>query len=72
MLLKEGDVITWRAGSVKTEYYKIMMQALESKVIPGWLSLDKTTMTGKVLSIPTPEDIQVPFSAKSIVEYYSR
>ncbi len=71
-LVKEGDAISWREGSTKTEYYKQLAVTIESKVIPGWLSLDKQTLTGQVLSLPTPEDIEAPFNGKAIVEYYSR
>ena len=71
-LVKEGDAISWREGSTKTEYYKQLATTIEAKVIPGWLSLDKQTLTGQVLSLPTPEDIEAPFDGKAIVEHYSR
>jgi len=36
------------------------------------LSLDKTNLVGKVVSLPTPGDVDAKFSGQSIVEYYSR
>ncbi len=72
MIVKEGDAISWRPGSTKTEYYKQMAQSIESKAVPNWLSLDRQNLAGRVVSLPTPDEIQVTFSAKSIVEYYSR
>jgi len=71
-LVKEGDAISWREGSTKTEYYKQLVTTIEAKVIPGWLSLDKQTLNGQVLALPTPDDIEAPFNGKAIVEYYSR
>jgi small subunit ribosomal protein S4 len=71
-LVKEGDVISWRPRSIKTEYYKEMVQGVESKSIPNWLSLDRQNIVGRVLSLPTPDDIDAKFEVKTIVEYYSR
>jgi small subunit ribosomal protein S4 len=71
-LIKEGDTISWRKESTKTEYYKQLVERIESKTVPSWLSLDKKNMVGQVVSLPTPEDIEATFDGKTIVEYYSR
>ena len=71
-LVKENDTISWKNESKNTEYYKQLVEDIEAKTIPGWLSLDKDTMVGQVSSLPTPEDIDAKFEGKSIVEYYSR
>jgi len=70
-LVKEGDSISWREGSTKTEYYKQLLQSIESKSISNWLSLDRQNLVGQVLSLPTPDDIDAKFEGKTIVEYYS-
>jgi len=36
------------------------------------LSLDGEKLVGRVLSLPTPDDIDAKFEWQSIVEYYSR
>ena len=71
-LVKPGDVIRWREASKKTEYYKRVAEEIEEKSIPNWLSLDKESMTGRVLNLPGKDDIEARFNAKAIVEYYSR
>jgi small subunit ribosomal protein S4 len=71
-LVKSGDVIKWREASKKTEYYKRMAEGIEGKIIPSWLSLDKESMTGRVLNLPGRDDIDAKFNAKAVVEYYSR
>jgi small subunit ribosomal protein S4 len=71
-LVKEGDTISWKQGSAETEYYKQMVQGIESKVIPGWLSLDIANGVGRVVAPPTPSDIEAKFELHAIVEYYSR
>lgn len=71
-LVKESDKIAWRDGSKNSEYFKTLVKSIESKTIPSWLSLDRQNLTGQVVSLPTPEDIQPIFDATAIVEYYSR
>ena len=72
LLVKSGDVVKWREASTKTEYYKRVAEEIEEKSIPNWLSLDKESMTGRVLNLPDKDDIEAGFNAKAIVEYYSR
>ena len=71
-LVKEGDTISWRSESARTEYYKLLAQSIESKTVLNWLSLDRQTLIGQVLSLPTPDDVDARFDGKAIVEYYSR
>jgi ribosomal protein S4 len=49
-----------------------MVQGIEGKVIPGWLSLDIEKGVGRVVSPPTPSDIESKFELHAVVEYYSR
>jgi len=71
-LVAEGDTISWREGSTKTEYHKQLLQSIESKSVLSWLSLDRQNLVGQVLALPTPDDIDAKFDGKTIVEYYSR
>ena len=70
--VKDGDTIGWKDGSKKTEYYKQLLEEIESKSIVNWLSLDRQTLVGQVVSLPTPGDIGAEFDGQAIVEYYSR
>ncbi len=71
-LVREGDTISWREGSTKTEYYKILLEGIKAKSVLDWLSLDKQNLVGQVVSLPTPDDVDTKFEVKSIVEFYSR
>ena len=71
-LVKAGDTVSWRLNSTKNEYFKIMVDGIKDKVIPGWLSLNAEKLEGKVLALPAPVDLDVKFDAQAIVEYYSR
>lgn len=70
--VKVTDIIAWRPGSTKTEYYKKLAEAPPAEVPPAWLNMDKEKLEGKVLSLPSQGDIQVLFNISAIVEYYSR
>jgi small subunit ribosomal protein S4 len=71
-LVKEGDTISCREGSLKTVYFKEMARSIDAKTIPAWLSLDKENLVGRVVSLPTLGEIEAQFEGKTIVEYYSR
>ena len=71
-LIKEGDTISWKESSIKTEYYKQLLQSIESRSVASWLSLDQKNLVGQVVSLPTPDDIEAKLDGKAIIEYYSR
>ncbi len=71
-LVREGDTISWRSASTKSEYYEQLLKNINSKSVLSWLSLDKQNMVGQVLSLPTPDEVGAKFDDKAIVEYYSR
>jgi len=71
-LVSEGDIITVRESSKKTDYFKEVAKGLDEGRVPGWLSLNATELSGRVVSIPTREHIDVTLNEQLIVEYYSR
>lgn len=71
-IVKAGDTIKWRDASMKTEYYKRIVEEVEGRLIPNWLSLDKEGMTGTVASLPTKDDVEPRFNEKAVVGFYSR
>ena len=71
-LVKAGDVIAVRERSRELAYFRDLSTVLEHKVIPEWLSLDIPKMEGRVLTLPTREDIDASLNEQLIVEYYSR
>jgi small subunit ribosomal protein S4 len=72
IIVKEGDSISWKPNKTKSEYHKQLVESIKGKSVPGWLTLDREILVGKVISLPTPQDTEGKFEAKAIVEYYSR
>ena len=70
--VKPGDIIAWAEGSTKLEYYKTLARSIQSKAIPEWLSLDLQTLTGRVLTVPGPGDVESTVDVDAVVGYYSR
>ena len=71
-LVRVGDVIAVRERSKKLAYFRDLSTVMEHKVVPEWLSLDIPKMEGRVLTLPTREDIDASLNEQLIVEYYSR
>lgn len=71
-VVKEGDTIGWKQSSTKTDYYKQVVENIPSKAVPSWLSLNRDTLAGQVVSLPIPGEVGAEFDGKTVVEYYSR
>jgi small subunit ribosomal protein S4 len=70
-LLRVGDEVSVRAGSHKLAP---LLESLRGtgRHIPEWLSFDPNTLTAKVLSLPTRDQIDTEVEEQLIVEFYSR
>lgn len=71
-LVKEGDTIRWRESSTKTEYYRQLLESIQAKSVPTWLTLNRETLVAQVVSLPIPDETGAMFDSKAVVEYYSR
>jgi small subunit ribosomal protein S4 len=69
--LKAGDRVTVRASSQKHQSILHAMEEVKGRGIPEWLQLEGD-MGGKVLSMPTREQINLPVQEQLIVELYSK
>ena len=68
--VKPGDVIAVKERSLSSPKFK---EIKEMQVgVPGWLSVDRDKLTGKVLSDPTRDQIDTPIEERLIVELYSQ
>ncbi|NSW91213.1 MAG: 30S ribosomal protein S4 [Firmicutes bacterium] len=71
-LLKPGDIITVTEKSRNSEKFKEILEKTRGKVIPKWLEFDPDNLTGKVVSLPSREEIDLPVQEHLIVELYSK
>jgi small subunit ribosomal protein S4 len=71
-LIKQGDAIEPREKSRNMEIIRGNMEHLGQKQIPEWLHVDATAMRGVVQTLPSRDDITMPFQEQLIVELYSK
>ena len=71
-LVSEGEVIAVKEGSKKSEKFKEILEATAGRIAPEWLEVDSENMIGKVVALPTKEDIDIPIEDHLIVELYSK
>ncbi len=71
-LVKPGDVVAVREKSRNSVRIKEIVETNAGRVIPKWLSMDRNTLTGKVIALAAREDIDYEVEEHLIVELYSK
>ena len=69
---KVNDVIEVQDNNVSRQLATRGLESSTSRVVPDWLSLTKDSFQGKVMRMPTREDIQPIANEQAVVEFYSR
>jgi small subunit ribosomal protein S4 len=69
--LKAGDTVSVRETSRQNPSILHAQEEVRGRGIPEWLSID-AEMAGRVLSVPTREQINLPVQEQLIVELYSK
>ncbi len=71
-ILKVGDVVSLKDKSKSSEKFKAISEIAGSKVVPKWLDFNRDNLEGKVVAIPSREDIDLLIKEHLIVELYSK
>ena len=71
-LTKADEVISIMESSRKSEKVKAVLEANASRPVPKWLTENREAFEGKVVTLPTREEIDLPVDETLIVEYYSK
>src|SRR5215211_7109371 len=70
--VREGDVITVLGRSQKNVTIEHAIEEVKGRGIPEWLSFDPNALSGRIVSVPTREQINLPVQEQLIVELYSK
>lgn len=70
-LINVGEVIGIKDKSKASPKFKELVEALKGNV-PQWLTVDSEKLEGKIISLPSREDIDLPIAENLIVELYSK
>jgi small subunit ribosomal protein S4 len=64
--------VTIREASRKNDLIRASVETARGRGVPEWLELDAENFSGRMLRMPTREDIKLPIQEQLIVELYSR
>ena len=70
--IRVGDVISVRVTSQKDVAVQHALEEVKGRGVPEWLSFDVEKMSGRIVSLPTREQINLPVQEQLIVELYSK
>lgn len=70
--VKVGDEIAVKENKKSSNYMKNLSLSLVNVKTPEWMNLDPKNFSGKVLSKPNREQLDISINTQLIVEYYSR
>jgi small subunit ribosomal protein S4 len=70
--VKAGDLVSIQEHTAKTEDMKATVEAHRTKVVPGWIEVDRDGMALRIASLPTRADITLPVEEHMVVELYSK
>ena len=67
-----GDVVAVNEPRKENAYFTALKQLEKNAAMPKWVEFDPETLTGKVVALPTREDIDAQITEQMIVELYSK
>lgn len=70
--VKVGDVIEIKEGARSSVRYKDIIDVTAKRIVPTWLTSDQEKLSGKVVALPSQDQIDSPVNAVAIVELYSK
>lgn len=70
--LRAGDTVSTREGSRNIPMVRSSLEAAAARGIAEWLEVDWEQQTGKMLAVPTREQMDLTIQEHLIVEHYSR
>ena len=70
--VKAGDIVSVAPKAKEMLVIKSALVASENRKVPSWLELDIEKLQGKVLNVPTRDQIDMDIQEQLIVELYSK
>jgi small subunit ribosomal protein S4 len=71
-IVKAGDVVVVKENRKGNKYFTALKETKASGNMPKWVEFDREKLEGKVLALPTREDIDSQIAEHMIVELYSK
>ena len=71
-IVKAGDVIVIKENRKGNKYFTALKETAANNTLVKWVEFDREKLEGKVLALPTREDIDSQIAEHMIVELYSK
>jgi small subunit ribosomal protein S4 len=70
--VKVNDVIEIREHNVSKQLANKNVESSTNRVVPEWLSVDKSALKATLLRVPSRDEINPIANEQAVVEFYSR
>jgi small subunit ribosomal protein S4 len=70
--VRAGDTVEVRPSSSKNPVIVYAMEEVKGRGVPEWLEIDGEKLTGRLASVPTRDQLNLPIQEQLIVELYSK
>ncbi|MGH9382335.1 MAG: 30S ribosomal protein S4 [Thermoanaerobaculia bacterium] len=70
--VRQDQTVSVKEKSRKNDFIRQSLDTVRGRGVPAWLELDADNYTGRVVALPTREDIKLPIEEQLIVELYSK
>jgi len=70
--VRPGNEISVKEKSRSVKVIKESVEASQGREMPNWLEINRENLTGRLLEVPTRENIPVPIQEQLIVGLYSK
>lgn len=71
-LLKPGDVVAVHESMTKSGVIREARDRVHKRSLPQWLDFDVNSFSGRVVTLPTRDQIDTNVNEQLIIEFYSR
>jgi small subunit ribosomal protein S4 len=70
--VKPGDTISLTEKGKQMHIIQSNFEAVKQRGVPAWFEVDAEKMTGRLLRLPTKEEVALPVEESMVIELYSR
>ena len=71
-IVKAGDVVAVKENRKGNKYFTELKETKAGSTLPKWVEFNREKLEGKVLALPTREDVDSQIAEHMIVELYSK
>jgi len=70
--VRAGEIVSVRPSSAQLSTIQHALEEVKGRGVPAWLEFDAEQLAGRVVALPTREQINLPVQEQLIVELYSK